>query len=193
LGRWTTFFVFVFLIGSILTLLLEGGGFAATTLTSSVNTSATTWTLASTDGFLGASVTHPAYAQCGDEIVFYTSLTAPSTISGISRGQSDPQSGVATAAAAHSTGSYVKTLNIAAIDSFIGYNISQSNATFGALDALTFFGRMFTNLPKMLMNDYPWFTGQARLFQYVLLCFTAGFVVSLGLAMLWLGLSIWKP
>lgn len=191
MGRWATFFMLIFIISSIITAGLEGGGFAATYLTADVNSSDTTALVANTDGFLEASVAHPAYVQCGNEVFYYTESDATSLI-GITRGQSNPQTGKDTEAEAHLTGAAVKTLSVTAIDKMLGYSVTTTGASFGVIDALTLGGRMFANMISIAMWDYPWLRGGGAIFRYILFAFSWGFIVSFGLAMIGLGISIWR-
>ena len=191
MGRWATFFMFIFVISSILTAGLEGGGFAATHLTADVGANDVTVSVVSTEGFLRASVAHPAYVQCGNEVFSYTG-SGDTSFTGVMRGQSHPQTGGATEAEAHSEGTTVKTLSITTVDKMIGYNVTTAGASFGFVDALTLGGHMIGSMISMAMWDYPWLRGQGTVFRYILFAFSWGFIVSFGIAMLGLGMSLWR-
>jgi len=186
--------MFIFIIGNILTAGLEGGGFAVTTLSAGVDADDLTFPVVSTEGFLGASIGHPAYVQCENEVICYTSSdeTSFTGTAGSTRGQSDPRTTEATEASAHSVGAPVKTMSVTVIDKMIGYNVTQAGASFGFLDALTLGRHMFTSMISLAMWDFPWLHGQGTIFRYILFALSWGFIVSFGIAMLSLGMSIWR-
>jgi hypothetical protein len=135
-------------------------------------------------GFLSASVPNPAYIQINDEVFAYTSLdTVNNIFNGVTRAVADPQSGLTTAAAAHVAGSEVGTVAVKSIDVFMGFDITSSGATFGTFTAMTFLGKVFTNIPKYIEWDYPWFSGMAVLVRYVMFALSMGFIVSLAIAL----------
>ena len=152
MGRWMTFFAFISIVGFILTALLAGGGFASTYITQAIPATGFTGTIYVEDvtGFLNASVSNPAYIQIDDEIFYYTSNPDPTTESLISvtRAATDPQTGVTTEPEAHAVGAELASTEIKAMDSFMGYNISTTGATFGSFSALTLVGKFFTNIPS---------------------------------------------
>ncbi len=191
MGRWATFFMFIFIISSILTAGLEGGGFAATRTTSAATATDVTLQVNSTEGFLAASVSNPAYVQWENEVVSYTDKTDTS-FTGVTRGQINPRIGQTTEAVIHLENTSIKTMDVTAIDKMIGYNVTQAGAAFGFIDALTLGGHMFGSMISLAMWDYPWLQGQATVFRYVLFAFSWGFILSFGLAMLGLGMSLWK-
>ena len=197
MGRWMTFFAFVSITGFILTAFLAGGGFAATDLNVLIPEAGFTGTISVLDvtGFLDADIAHPAYIQVDDEVFYYTDDPDPilNRFTSVVRAQADPQTTVQTIAAAHPVGSRVATLDVKAMDSFIGYNISSTGATFGAFDALNLVGRFFVNIPRYIMWDYPWFEGMGQLIRFCLFAFSMGFVLSFAMAMVTTAMSIFKP
>lgn len=197
MGRWLMFFGFVNIICFILAALLAGGGFAATDLTAQIPATGFTGTITVVDvtGFLNADMAHPAYIQVEDEVFYYTDNpdTVLNRFTSVVRAQADPQTLQATLAAAHASGSRLATLDIKAMDSFIGYNITSTGATFGSLDALILVGKFFTNIPKYIMWDYPWFSGMGQLIRFILFAFSMGFVLSFAIALVNLGMSIFRP
>ena len=190
MARWATFFIFMFITGQLIAVMIEGGGFAVSRLNGPLSATAKVITIDSTENFLAADATHPAYIMVGDEIVSYTDKTSTQFVPCL-RGEKDPQTQRATEASAHAHRTKVKTLNVAAMDSFIGYNITTSGAEFGTLDAVKFVGRTFANLPKMLLWDYPWFTGPWVIARFILFAFSGGFVFGLCIAMVTLARGIW--
>ena len=197
MGRWMTFFAFISIVGFILTALLAGGGFASTYITQAIPAVGFTGTIYVEDvtGFLNASVSNPAYIQIDDEIFYYTSNPDPTTESLISvtRAATDPQTGVVTSAANHAIGAELASTEIKAIDSFMGYNISTTGATFGSFSALTLVSRFFTNIPRYIEWDYPWFQGMGQLIRFALFAFSMGFVLSFAIAVIATAFGIFKP
>lgn len=191
MGRWATFFMFIFIISSILTSGLEGGGFAATYITADVDSVDVVIPVTSTEGFLGATVAHPAYVQFGNEVFSYTASTSVS-FTGVVRGQTHPQTSGDTEAEIHLAGTTVKTLNVSAIDKMIGYNVTSAGASFGFIDAVTLGSRMFGSMIGLAMWDYPWLHGSGTIYRYILFAFSWGFILSFGMAMLSLGTSLWR-
>ena len=184
-------------MGFILTAFLAGGGFASTDLTVLIPSTGFTGIVTVTDvnGFLDADVLHPAYVQVDDEVFYYTDDpdTVLNRFTSVTRAATDPQTLVATVAAAHAVGSTVATLDVKSMDSFIGYNISSTGATFGTFDALNLVWSFFRNIPKYIMFDYPWFTGMGTLIRFALFAFSMGFVLSFAIAVVSTVMSIFRP
>ena len=197
MGRWMMFLTFVNVIGFLLTALLAGGGFASTLTTAVIPSTGFTGIISVADvtRFLDADVAHPAFIQVDDEIFYYTDDPDPvlNRFTSVVRAQTDPQTGQASVAAAHAAGSRLVTLDIKALDSFIGYNITSTGAVFGSLDALVLVGKFFTNIPRYILWDYPWFSGMGSLVRFALFAFSAGFVLSFAIALVSLGMSIFRP
>jgi len=189
--------MFINIVGGLLTALLAGGGFATTELDVAIPETGFAGTISTLDvtGFLDADIAHPAYIQIDDEIFYYTDDPDPvlNHLTSVTRAQADPQTTLQTIAAAHAIGSHVVSQDIAFIDGFIGYDITSSGATFGAFDSMKLIWKFFTLIPGLIIWDYPWFTGQAALFRYVLLAFSAGFVLSFAMTVVSLASSIFKP
>ncbi len=190
MARWAAFFIFMFVTSQLIAVMIEGGGFAVAQLDGDLTESATVITVDSTTNFLSADVSHPSYIMVEDEVVSYTGRTS-TTFTGVMRGVADPQTGRRVDAVVHADNAKVKTLNVAAMDSFMGYNVTTSGAEFGTLDAVKFTGRLFVNMPKFLLWDYPWFTGPWVVARFILFAFSAGFLFGLGLVMLALARGIW--
>ena len=197
MGKWMYFLSFVTIIGFILTALLAGGGFAATQLTLAIPASGAVTTIHVSDvtGFLDADVLHPAYVQIDDEVFYYTNDPDPilEELTGCVRAQADPQTTVQSSTQAHVLGSEVATLDVKGIDSFMGYNITSAGATFGAFSAMTLLGKFFTNIPKYIEFDYPWFVGMGQLVRYCLFAFSMGFILSFALAVISTVFGIFSP
>ena len=195
MGRWAWFFFFLFVICTFLASIADGGGGLATTqLTSSINPTDTTLSVVSTADFLGADATHPAYVVVDDEIMTYTGITAVS-FTGVTRGVADPTcTNVQNPAVAHSSLTTVRTIAVSAMDSFMGLNVTTSNATFGVYQAFTFGARMFTHIPKFITWNYNFLnSGQIVMLKYfVLYPISAGFVFALAFGFIILGMGLFK-
>ena len=181
----------------MLTALLAGGGFASTYITQAIPASGFSGTIYVSDvtGFLNASPALPAYIQVDDEIFYYTANPDPNTesLTNVTRAVTDPQTGVATEPAAHAIGAELASTEIKAMDSFMGYNISTTGATFGSFSALTLVGKFFTNIPRYIEWDYPWFQGMGQLVRFALFAFSMGFVLSFAIAVIATAFGIFKP
>jgi len=190
------FFSFVSICGLILTTFLAGGGFAASTTTTVISATVFAGTIQVSDvsGFLDADPLHPSYFQIDEEVFVYTANpnALTNTFTSVVRAQADPQTTIQSIAASHAAGSTVATLDIKAMDSFIGYNISSAGAVFGTFDAITLVGRFFTNIPRYILWDYPFFSGMGNLIRYVLFAFSAGFVLSFAIAIINTAMGIFK-
>lgn len=200
MGRWVVFFIFMFGICTYATAAAGGGGgYAVTYLTADMSSGATSMTVANNKDFLqNASVARPAYIQVDDEIMYYAAAPPDSThINTITRGQADPSYTPSpnTTSTSHKLGTRVRTLDIALIDSFMGTQITTSDAGFGAIDAFVFLGKMFTAVPKLISWNYPVLNqGMAIYFKYfVLYALSAGFVVTLVFGFITLAWGIFKP
>jgi len=190
------FFVFVFIACQIVVISISGGGMAVTALTSSVDEDDATFPVSSTTGLLGASVLHPAYlivVGSTREVVSYAGLTS-TTITGITRGVADPQTGEQYEASEHAVGSKVMTTNVGALDSFVGYNVGSAQGTGGSISVIVASGlAVLRNFPRMLVWDYPWFNNQTAILRLLLLCLSAGFIWSLFMTFLQLARGILIP
>lgn len=193
MGRWCLFFVAMFTICTYLASIGEGGGgIASSRLNGAVTSTAVVITVDKTTDFLAADALHPAYVQIENEIVSYTGKTA-TQLTGVTRGVADPQTRRATTAVAHADRLKVKTLAVQAIDNFMGYNITTSNASFGAYDALTFGAHLFTNLPKFLAWDYSFLQGQLIMLKFfVLYPLSCAFVFAIGFGLISLAMGLFK-
>lgn len=174
----------LFLVGNFFASAMGGGGaVAATTLTANVSNVAPTMPVADTDDFLNAPVGYPAYIQIDDEIMYYVDNPVAHDATNfyqVVRGQPDPVNGVSTQATTHLSGARVRTLEIAAIDSFMGFAVTTSTAGFGPVQGMQFLGRLFYNIPKFVMWNYPFLnTGAIVYFKFfVLYPLSIGFVIT---------------
>ena len=196
MGRWALFFAFMFSICTYLASVAEGGGgIAVTYLTADVTaTEIGHIHVAATGDFLGASHAYPAYIVIGDEILTYEDKTSSIQFSTLARGQSDPTSSTAaTTPAIHHAGDKVRTIAVGAMDSFMNQQITSSTAGFGAFQAFTFVGKMFTNMPKFLAWNYSFLSGPMVFLKYFILYpLSIGFVFCIGGYFLALGMGLFK-
>jgi hypothetical protein len=153
-----------------------GGGLAVTYTTANVSASSAVISVGSTIDFLSADSLSPAYIAVGDEIVKYEGKSGTAFTSCV-RGSADPQSGKNTDARAHTVGTKVRTLDVQAVDSFIGYNIVTSSQSFGFLDGMWFLARFLWNLPKMLTWDFVFLRGVMVYARYLLMAVSTGITI----------------
>lgn len=187
------FFVFVFITCQIVMIAISGGGMAVTALTSPVSVNATVLNVGSTANFLSASPSTPAYLKVvgsSQEVVYYTGLTS-TTVTGVTRGVADPQTGEQYEASEHVTGAKVMTTNMGAIDTFVGYSVGSAQGATGSIRVIIASGlAILRNIPRMLAWDYPWFQGQAAILRIPLFALSAGFVWALAMGFLQLAQGI---
>jgi hypothetical protein len=190
MNKLWVFFVFVFTVGTFLCAILDGsGGLAVSKLKVAMTAADVDLTVDNAQDFLDASVTFPAYIVVGTEIIKYTGRTITGAhvadqLTGLTRGVSDPQTGRVSIAATHAIGVKVVTIEVDALDTFMGYDITSSTATFGAIQAIQFVGNLFKTLPKMIAWDYSFLTGQLIYLKFFILYpLSAGLVISLILAL----------
>ncbi len=174
-----------------------GGGLAATQLTSDIIATAIIIPPANTTDFLSASVAHPLYIVINDEVIKCTSKDATHfyLTSVADRGVADPiVTTIHNPAAAHAVNTMVYTIEVNAMDTFMGYNVTTSSATFGVYEAMTFLGRMFANLPKFILWNYNFLnSGPAIMLKFLILYpLSAGFVVSFCIALVSWGMGLFR-
>jgi hypothetical protein len=190
--------VFSFLLCTFLASIAEGGGgIAVTYLTANVSDVATVLPVSNNRDFVqAASLAYPQYIQIDDEIIKY-SVPPPNAISfnPVVRAQADPTiaGATATTATTHLSGAKVQTLQVVAMNSFLGQQITSSTSGFGVFKAFGFVGAFFSNMPKFLTWDYNFLTGQLVYLKYfVLYPLSAGFAISMCYAMLILAMGAIK-
>ena len=197
------FFAWVFIVCQILAAVLQGGGFGVGYLSANITADDVTMAVVDTTNstWLNASASVPAYLLIKDssqEVVGYTGKTFDAatgivTFTGLDRGAEDPQTREQYDESIHPAGSKVMTVNVGAIDSFVGYSVGSSQGTVGAIKVVIASGvAILRNLPRMLLWDYPWLQGQATILRYPLFALSAGFVWSLAMAFLQLAQGILK-
>lgn len=182
------FFLFVYIAFSILASIESGsGGIAVVQLTAPMTATSgggQTISVTTTNDFISVPTGNDRFLVVDDEIVKYTGVNVAHTqFTGVTRGQPDPKikGAAASTVATHSTGTKITTLSAAAINSAMGSSITASSTGFGAVFSLNFLGSLFTNIPKFVTMDYPFFaSGPIVYFKYIVMYPLAiGFVVTM--------------
>jgi len=167
-NRIVVLFMLAFFFGSLLSAVMEGGGgFAATRLTTTLTDVATTATVSSTNGFLKSGVVY-----IGNEQVKYVG-TSDTQFGNLTRGYDG------TTASAHGVGEKAFTSDTDVINSALGFDVTTTGATVGAVNIPLALWRFATvSIPRIITWDYAWLKpsgmGMIRMFLAVI---TTGFVV----------------
>lgn len=142
--------VLVFVGFTMISSFMEGaGGIVATYLTDNISETLGTLPVASTSGFLDED-----YVTIGDEYISYTGTT-PTTFTGCTRGYDG------TDATVHSENRKVYSSETNILNSALGFNIATTAATAGPFSVVVVPYKFFTiSMPRMIMFDYSFFTGQ---------------------------------
>ena len=174
MAKLVTFFAFLFVVASILTGIMEGGGgIAATELSADVDDTETTIPVVSTTNFLATD-----FVIIGDERILYTSDNATAFI-GCTRGYDG------TDAVAHSSGDNVYTADASVINNGLGFNIGATQASVGTLAVIMIPWNFFTiTLPRLIMWNWAFLQGELAILAYFFFAVSIGFVGSLALVML---------
>ena len=138
---------------------MEGeGGFAATVLTSDLDDTATTLSVASTKDFLDVD-----YVWIGDEKINYASRTT-TTFAGCTRGADG------TTASYHASGFKVYNDNANVMYNALGFNVSVSNTILGTFYTLgQAVLRLARIIPRAIAWDYSFLGGDLALIKYIIL------------------------
>ena len=159
----------LFLIGSILSGVMDGaGGINTTRLTASIDADDVTLNVADTSGFLKYD-----YVQIGNEKIQYTSK-ADTTFTGCTRGYDD------TDAVSHSLGDKVYSADSEILNSALGFNVASTGAAVGAID-IPMVGWNFISktIPRLITWDFN-FLKTSQWLQYlrmILQVLSIGFVI----------------
>jgi hypothetical protein len=158
-----------FLIGSILSGIMEGGGgVVVTRLTTDHTDAVTTLTVASTEGFLKSS-----YVVVEDERIKYTNKTA-TTFTGCTRGWDN------TTASEHQSGTRVYSSEASVINYALGFDVIATGTSAGAMYIpVVLYNFFFTTLPRMILWDYSWLKVNSwlQLLRYVFMAVSIGFLI----------------
>lgn len=185
MGRWVTFFLLVFICGTIIAGSLDYQVvYAVTSLSSSIDDDDATITVVDTTNFPPA--TSPASGRrlgIGSEVIIYSGLT-DTQFTGLTRGASDPQTGQTTEAATHSSGAKVMSMTARTISNISAINLITSGVTFGSLAGYVLTGTALRDLFKTLTWDYPWFRGNWVFARIPLLALSGGFLWAMAIVFL---------
>ncbi len=161
----------MFLIGSILSGIMDGaGGITTTRLTLAIDATDTTLDVANTTGFLKYD-----YIQIGNERIQYTNTT-DTTFTDCTRGFDGSD------AVSHVLGSNVYSADSEVLNSALGFNVASTGSSVGAIDIPMVGWNFITKtVPRLILWDYS-FLRTSEWLQYiriVLQVLSIGFVVYL--------------
>ena len=171
MSKLIAFFMLLFFVATILSAAMEGsGGVNSTRLTADVTTVATTFNVASTDGFLKAG-----YLTIGNEKVRYSNKTA-TTFTGITRNWAD------TSAASHSRNSKVYNNEAQVINSILGFDVASTGSTVGSVSLpLAVKNFVFITVPRLVTWDFSWLRSDGMVWvRMPLAIITGAFAIYLG-------------
>ena len=150
MGRWMAGFFILFVFMSTLSGMLAGGdGYAITTLSAGINSSANVVTVPTTAGFLTAN----SIFWIDTEQLGYTGSTANS-FTGVTRAQGG------TTAAAHALGAKVYTDDASAASYAMGFDIPKTVAKSGIFSVISVAAGLFTiTLPRIMQFNFVFLQG----------------------------------
>lgn len=167
MAKMITAFFLIFLGNAVFGAIMDGGGgVLATTLTSSVSSSATTMPVTSTAGFLSTD-----YLILGDEEIFHTGKTATS-FTGCTRGYHS------TKAAAHSSGTAIYTAEASAINNAMGFNVVADADSMGPWAIITVPVKfLFYSLPRMAAMSFTYLGSGFAFVSYISIALLSGLII----------------
>lgn len=170
----------MFVIMTILSSIMEGGGgFATTELNGAIDEDDVTITVDSTTGFLTAD-----WIVIGDEEIAYTGITDVD-FTGCTRGYDG------TDAVAHDDDSNVFSPDSGTLNTALGFNVASTGATAGTFAVVTLTWNFLTKaLPNLIMWNYAMFTGNLIFLRYFLMAIGVGMVIYFGVALINAGMGI---
>lgn len=163
-------FMLAFFFGTLLSAVADGGSSAAATrLTQTINSTTTTVTVRSTEGFPEAS-----WIEVDDEKIAYNGITA-TTFTNCTRAYSD------TTADSHTIGTQVYSPETGVINAALGFTVVSTGATAGTINMMTFPVKFITKtIPKLVTWDFSYLKeGDAQYIRYALWCISGGFIFSM--------------
>lgn len=186
MNKLVAFYFGMFVIMTIFSSFMEGGGgFATTELNGAIDEDDVVLTVDSTVGFLDAD-----FVVRGDERIAYTwkddthfgRVADPCT-----RGYDG------TKAVAHDDNSNVFSPDSGTINTALGFNVASTGATAGTFAVVTLTWNFLTKaLPNLIMWDYAMFTGNLIFVRYFLMAIGVGLVIHFGVALINAGMGILK-
>ena len=180
MGKYITAFVVIYVLFQFIGWAQESGtpGFAGTVLTVAVDTDDTTVTVEDTSGFPDDAdpLTVSGVLFLGSEVVTYKGITdGPDTFTGVVRAQQD------STAEAHAVDTNIYVAELGVLNTALGFEIASTQAATGQFSAVQVTTGFWTNvLGRLILWDYPFFTGQLIYIRYLFSAITIGFVVVLG-------------
>ncbi len=177
-------FIVLFLMLSFISMVMEvgSGGLAATSLTATIDDDDVTLLVTTTDGFLASD-----FVYIGDEAMTYLAVT-PTSFTGVTRGVRG------TTAEAHGSGSQVYSPETSAINSGLGFNIASTQASSGGFNAFQIAKQFFfVTVPRAVMWDYSFFTGELVYIRYIFAGLTIGFMIVMALVFINTVFGLFRP
>lgn len=175
MGKYITAFVVIYVLFQFIGWAQESGtpGFAGTVLAVAVDDEDTIFTVDDTAGFPDEGVLF-----LSSEVVTYDGTTdGPDTFTNVERGQQG------STAASHAVDTNIYVAELGVLNTALGFDIASTQAASGSFSAVNITTGFWTNvLGRLIMWDYPFFTGQLIYLRYLFSAVTIGFVVVLGLA-----------
>ncbi|MBU1067419.1 hypothetical protein KKE60_06500 [Patescibacteria group bacterium] len=159
----------LFLACTMLSSFMEGaGGLVSTRVRGGVNSTATIIPADNITGFLSSDV-----IVIGDEEIAYGDVeTTPMQFIDCERGYNG------TEANTHIDGTKIYSSELSPINSALGFNVASTATTAGAFALVMIPYKFFTkSVPKMIMFDYSFFTGQLAYLQIFFQALGVGFAL----------------
>lgn len=173
MGKYITAFVVIYVVFQFIGWAQESGtpGFAGTVLAVAVDDDDTTFTVDDTAGFPDVGVIF-----LGSEVASYDGTTdGPDTFTNIERGQQG------SIAVSHVVDTNIYVAELGVLNTALGFEIASTQAATGQFSAVQVTKGFWTNvLGRLILWDYPFFTGQLIYIRYFFSAITIGFVVVLG-------------
>lgn len=163
-----TGFMLLFMVGSILSSIVDGaGGMVVTRLTAPISANSTQAAVSNTEGLLESS-----WVQIGNERVKYSGTT-PTSLDNLSRGYDS------TSASAHVMGDKVYSPDAGAVNAALGFNMATTGTSVGDIGVMTVIMSFFTTtLPRIATWDYSFLReGNLQYLRKILAAFTTGFII----------------
>lgn len=168
MNKLVSAFVVGFFLLSVVSSIFDGGG-TGTTMTANLVTAdeAASITVVSTDGFLTTGIIF-----IGNEKILHANTDATHFL-GLTRGYEN------TPAKAHLAGSMVYTEDAGVVNAALGFNPAAVAVKYGFWSAVVIPWNFFTiTMPKLMLWDFGFFTGDLLLFRYVLMIVSIGFYIT---------------
>lgn len=175
---------FLFVGFTILSSLMEGaGGMIATRLSGDVTATVATIPVTTTNGFVTAN----DYVVIGNEKILYTGVV-PAAFTGCTRGYNN------TEATAHLATTTVYSSEASVLNNALGFNIATTASTAGAFSLIMIPYKFLTqSVPKLIMFDYSFFSGQMVYAQIFFQVVGVGFAITMAIWVINAVMGIFRP